>query len=549
MADENLDVTYLINLYNGHQAIAERAASYQLQHIHVRTKLDERIIGWLNNGKDVILTGNPGDGKTHLLRYLNFPANVEFEMDASQKKPEEVLQEWQKCREKGFRFVLAINHAPLRSLAEVAAKDPVFNSLSEMILTPTRNNSTIANFIIYNDEQVSNSAVNDYKANLKIQIVDLSQREILTEEVISSLLSKLYPLAANASCSTGVKQQCGRCPLHDNAQALANSQVQKNLAFMLSLVARRGFHATMRDLVGMLAYILTGGTTCDELWRNNLHENLPDYNNYDFYNLLFQGRSPLFDAIRRTFDPGQYSDPEIDLQLWSGDLNNDWIVPRPTWENSPINNLIALRTAKRRYFFEHSESVVNKYRRMVTGISQEFMDLLNGMDSATAIQNLIEKINLFYAPLSNSMKGNYRDRLYLWNQHRYSIGGQLPGYVAMRSLSSSSFQIYHPKLNPLYEDAVEVRQDHLLFAVRNWMPGDAALRVDWEMFKALWDAKQGMAIEVQPYSILRRLDLFLRSLGSEAGNWSSMETIKWGDYRRRNEVTIKIERRKSVFQD
>jgi len=549
MSEEKLDITYLINLYNGHQSIAERAASYQLQHIHVRTKLDELIIEWLKDGKDVILTGNPGDGKTHLLRYLELPANVEREMDASQKNPDDVLKVWQNCRQKGLRFVLAINHAPLRSLAEVAANDPMFRPLYDVILTPNRSISAIDNFIIYSDEQASHFTNNNNGANLKIQIVDLSQREILTNEIISSLLSKLYPLAANASCASGIKEQCGRCPLHDNAQALANSQVQKNLAFMLTLVARRGFHATMRDLVGLLAFILTGGTTCEELWRKNALEDLPDYDNYDYYNLLFRGRSPLFDAVRRTFDPGMYSDPEIDLKLWSGDVNNDWLVSRPIGENGPLINLSDLRTAKRRYFLEHYEPVANKYRRMVTGISQEFMDLLTSTDSETAVQNLIEKINLFYAPLSKSKVGNYRDRLYLWNQHRYSVSGQLPGYIAMRSLSSSSLQIYHPRLNPLYGDAVDVRQDHVLLAVLNWLPGDAALRVDWEMFKSLWDAKQGMAIEVQPYSILRRLDLFLRSLGSEAGNWSSIETIKWGDYRRRNEFTIKVDRRKSAFRE
>jgi len=315
------------------------------------------------------------------------------------------------------------------------------------------------------------------------------------------------------------------------------------------LVARRGFHATMRDLVGLLAYILTGGVTCDELWRKNVSENSPNYDDYDYYNLLFQGRSPLFDAIRRTFDPGQYSDPEIDLKLWSGELNNNWLVTRPIGQNGPLIDLNGLRTAKRRYFFEHNEPAMNKYRRMVTGISQKFMELLDSMDSEEPVQSLIEMINLFYAPLPNSKVGNYRDRLYLWNQHRYSLGGQLPGYVAMRSLSSGSLQIYHPRLNPAYEGAVEVRQDHVLLAVQNWLPGDPALRVDWEMFKSLWDAKQGMAIEVQPYSILRRLDLFLRSLGTEAGNWSSIETIKWGDYRRRSEVVIKVDRRKAAYRE
>jgi hypothetical protein len=305
----------------------------------------------------------------------------------------------------------------------------------------------------------------------------------------------------------------------------------------------------MRDLVGLLAYILTGGVTCDDLWRKSISGDMPNYDNYDYYNLLFQGRSPLFDAVRRTFDPGLYSDPEIDLKLWSGDMNSDWLIARPVGNNGPLSTFDALRTYKRRYFFENGEAVINKYRRMVTGISQEFIDLLNSTDHELAVQDLIEKINLFYAPLSKSKVGNYRDRLYLWNQHRYSVGGQLPGYVAMRSLNAGSLRVYHPKLNPIYEYSVDVRQDHVLLAVQNWLPGDPALRVDWELFKSLWDAKQGMAIEVQPYSILRRLDLFLRSLGPEAGNWSSVETVKWGDYRQRTEVTIKVDRRKVAYRE
>src|SRR6266540_5375496 len=547
MLEGNLNVRYLINLYNGHQAIAERADTYQLQHIHVPTNLDRSIVDWLKNGEDVILTGNPGDGKTHLLRYLELPAKVERETDASQKTAEEILQAWHKCRQKKHQFVLAINHAPLRRLAQMAAKDPIFEHLYETILSTRRSQSAIDNFVIYSEEQESN-LVNSHTITQKIKIVDLSQREILTDEVIARLLSKLCPLAAAASCVPDMKEQCGRCPLHDNARILAHPQVQKNLAFVLTLVARRGFHATMRDLVGLLAYILTGGVTCEELWRKNSSGDVPNYNDFDYYNLLFQGRSPLFDAVRRTFDPGRYSDPEIDLQLWSGNLNNGWVISRSAGGNGPISVLEDLRAMKRRYFFENEEAPDNKYRRMMTGVGQEFDQLLNNADPEATVSDLIEMINLFYAPLSRSKEGNYRDRLYLWNQHRYSIG-QPPGYIAMRSLSTGSLRVYQPKLNPIYDEAVTVRQDHVLLAVQNWLPGDPALRIDWEMYKALWEAKKGKAIEVQSYSLLRRLDLFLRSLGPVAGNWGPIENINWGDYKKRSVVSIRVSRNKSAYQE
>ena len=47
MSDGVLTVNNLIDFYNGHQAIAERAGASQLRYIHVRTDLDVKILDWL----------------------------------------------------------------------------------------------------------------------------------------------------------------------------------------------------------------------------------------------------------------------------------------------------------------------------------------------------------------------------------------------------------------------------------------------------------------------------------------------------------------------
>src|SRR5690349_13352836 len=106
----SFDIHYVISLYHGYQAIAERVEMELLKQIHLSTDLDKKILEWLQSGWDVILTGNPGDGKTHLLRFLDLPESVERETDASQKQSHELLNQWRTARQAGKRFILAINH-------------------------------------------------------------------------------------------------------------------------------------------------------------------------------------------------------------------------------------------------------------------------------------------------------------------------------------------------------------------------------------------------------------------------------------------------------
>lgn len=535
-------IDYLINLYNGHSAIAERVDTQQLQEIHIQTRLDDKIRQWVEQGYDVILTGNPGDGKTHLMNILAAALqHADYEKDASQRHSHQILEDWHKSKKAKRPFVLAINHAPLRELAEEARLDNEFQYLYEVVLGAETHQSEIEDFVVYSSEQKERFSDID---QTKLILIDLSQRQLLTDEdVIDPLLDKLCKLASSISCESVLPEGCQRCPIKYNVKVLSdkNGVVRSNLKEVLSLVARRGFHATMRDLIGLLAFAITGGVKCEALWLNQ-----EDCNYYDYYNLLYRGRNRLFDALRQTFDPGDYADPKVDMSLWMREIRDGWTIEEPYQPT----DLDALKVLKRRYFFEHQESTKTKLRRVLSDIEREFDDLVQGeWGEHESVERLIEMINLLYAPLKggNGQGQGYRYRLRLWNKHRYSVG-QTPGYFAMRSISSDQLTIYYPELNPKYEQALEINKDHVLLAVRNWLPGDPALRVDWEMYKALAAARQGKLIDVQPYHILRRLDLFMRSLGPEVGRVYSIETVEWSDYRQRAVVTMRVNRRKLTYQ-
>lgn len=540
MPTDQSNIDYLIDLYNGHNAIAERVNTNRLEEIHVSTELDKKINHWLREGRDIILTGNPGDGKTHLMNVVLNGQDVTLEKDASQKHAEEILDAWRESRKAGRPYILAINHAPLRKLAEEAKNYDDFRYLHDMISPTERDKSEIDNFILYNPEQATKLR--------QTVIIDLSQRELLTENVIDPLLNKLCSFASLASCEQVLPQGCDRCPIKYNIRALSNRQIRDNLIKVLSLIARRGFHATMRDLIGLLAFIITGGVSCNELWKENGEGNIPDYDYYDYYNLLYEGgRNKLFDALRQIFDPGEYADSQVDMQLWMDGIKEDWIME----ESHQPKDLKALKVLKRRYFFEHSEPIEKKLTRVMSNTEREFDELVTREEhSQEDVEKLVEMINLFYAPLPSNTGQNqgYRYRLRLWNNHRYSVG-QTAGYVSMRAIEASKLQIYHPRLNPKYDGAIDIHQDHILLAVQNWLPGDAALRVDWEMYQALSAARQGKLIHVQPYHILRRLDLFLRRLGFEVARTSPVEIIEWSNYKQRTVVRMCVDRNRMSYRE
>ncbi len=543
---------YFLDLYNGHSGIAEKASEDNRARIHVDTLLESKITEWLRAGRDVILTGSPGDGKTHLLQQVKADMEqrgreLQTEQDASQKTGEEILLKWKMAQAQGMPFLLAINHAPLRGLAELAKDDPQFKVFHDAIFSnPSK--SEITSFVLYSKEQwvefEKSQQAQGSKANA-LMIANLTHRATLTDKkFVLPLIEKLVGIASNMTCvERDLPPDCTRCPIQYNVKALSNGVVQKHLLAILELVARRGHRATVRDLIALIVYMLTRGVDCKELWQEER-----DFSDNSYYNLAYDpdARGKLFEAIREVFDPGNFADTAVDLDLWNGSkVDATWIDEETV---SQPANLDALRSLKRRYFFESNEKSKVLLKRVLSKTESRFNDLFNEeQDMRREVENLVEQINLFYAPHANKEDYSYRSQLRLWNSHRYSVGS-VPGYFALRFYSAENLELYQPSLNPKYENAMEIHRDHVLLGTRYWLPGDPSLRIDWEMFQALANAANGTPIDVQPYHILRRLDLFLQQLGLLVSNYAPIETIEWSDHARRNVVRLRVNRNERQYE-
>lgn len=103
--EKKVGLQFIRDFYRGTSAYADHVDEELLSYIHLTTKLDEAIIKAAKDGKDIVLTGNPGDGKTHIIRmlkskleHLSTPAVVE--LDASTLSNDQIYQAWLAARKK-----------------------------------------------------------------------------------------------------------------------------------------------------------------------------------------------------------------------------------------------------------------------------------------------------------------------------------------------------------------------------------------------------------------------------------------------------------------
>ena len=168
---------FVRDFYRGSSAYADHVSSEFLSVIHLETKLDDAIVEAALVGKDIVLTGNPGDGKTHIIRLLkgkleNLGKPIHIELDASTLTNEEIYRSWQESRENGIPYVIAINAAVLFSVYQSYPDfQPVKDAYYQM-----------SHSVVFHDETVETS---------NLVVYDLSKREVLTPEILSQAICQL----------------------------------------------------------------------------------------------------------------------------------------------------------------------------------------------------------------------------------------------------------------------------------------------------------------------------------------------------------------------
>jgi hypothetical protein len=485
-------IGFVEKLYRHANSYADRLTDEQLEWIHVDLGLDDFILSEAGEGRQIIITGNPGDGKTFIIQRLRQRLESEFNAvvltDANACTDTEVLAAWRSCDKNKRPFVLAINEWPLFELRRLARQER-FAPVDEAV-------RQVQEALFYGDPPDPRKG--------RVSVIDLNLRNVLASKVTLAAVGKL-------TAERFVNDLDDLDPASVNVIRLRNERVQERVAALLDQVARRGEHTTMRQLMGYVAYLITGGTAA-----NQRHKSQKD-GTFLYANLAFdRGEGPLFDLVRRAFDPARVTHPLYDEDLWRGTTRpEDWLdpndVPVGAASCAEEDRDRCFKLAKRRFFFEHVAGA-----ELLRALPHDESDFDNALTEGVGgdpqlVRDMVLAVNKFFEPDCTKEDD---DKLTLWQSHRYDV--QAPAaFVALYHESADGMTVEGPALASwvdawLDPDLQRVTQ----FALKTSDHHDEQTRllVDRELYLTLQEAAVGLGRSTWSRSVARKVTRFVDEL-------------------------------------
>ena len=503
---------FVRDFYRGSSGYADHIAPERLSLIHLKTRLDSAIIDAAKNGKDIVLTGNPGDGKTHIIRIMK-PAleklgkPIEIVLDASTLSNREIFDTWVNAHDNGKAFVIAINAAVLYSVNKEYGS--AFAPIAEAYRAMT------SSIVFHNEESNPDSVV----------VFDLSKREVLTPEVLAQAITKLT--------SKEHYKECDGCPLHADCvvtrnRALLNGALfQKRLSIVLERVVLQGYHATLREVQSLIAFLLFGNRTCKQLNQTAGNDE------YDIANLVYAGKGGLFDAIRRSIDPVKISHPLWDEKIILNDLEADsWAesykIPAETiaYDN---DELFKLRKRQFYFFNTHGEELL----KILDDDASKFQAFLQQNDKKIA-KELIRKINAFFGsakPSSSEMK--------IWSGHRFDNEPRKV-LISIGTQKASSFRIGRPMLQKNMQAGIEMIPNYVRLEKKDAV--NIFLKIDFDMYLLLSEAERGVPVLFLESDLVKKVWRFIEQLQSFNGIEEDIISINLLDIQNKKRIDVMIDR-------
>ena len=489
-------MSFVRRLYKSIATCSEHHDEEQLRTVHVPTPAESYVRDALCSGRVVFLTGSPGDGKTHMLRLIKAQertrSDFEVILDGNDRSDAEIAEAVTRALREGKGLGVAINQGTLLQVVRTHADRHEWASETlQQLARPLR----------YDDGQKD-----DDKAR-SVVVVDLSLRNNLHPRITRSVLRTLTARVLEG-CDQCLNEEC---PAALNARVLRTPIVEERVVSLLELVGQTGFHATMRDVMAYISFLLFGGRQCSDL-RAYGYAAVPSYAQHAFVG----GQGDLFEAVRR-FDPLQITHPLLDDRLWRGaDTPDEWLGPSRPRDVDPAGTPLPTRwdqfaARKRRALFEHCNGHEILSQTGVHG--DDWHALLYAADADSPVR-YVRMLNRFY---DRDAPGD--QVLYLWVTHRYDA--RPPRYAASRwTIPVDQFQVLRPR-PPVYvrEAFPDYTPDHVLLCHRALRP-EAGLRIDERLFRALSAAAKGLPASFRAGEPEQRIANFMDRLARHVGEQS-----------------------------
>ena len=224
---------FVRKLYRGKNCYSDPLTPEEIEIIHIRSTTEKIISQMLEDRKIIFLTGNPGDGKTYIIKALDAvinKVNAYVETDLSSIEDySEIVEKIKNCYDNGNACIIAANEYPFLKLEKAMGQK--YPEIAEQIRDVKKNS------IVY--------GVPSFECG-QIVVVDLNDRNLLDREK-KTILASVDKLIGLLDESKGINHI-----LDENIQALTNELVREQLLKIFEIIAICGEHFVMRDILGTI---------------------------------------------------------------------------------------------------------------------------------------------------------------------------------------------------------------------------------------------------------------------------------------------------------
>ncbi|NMJ92703.1 hypothetical protein GLT81_00405 [Nanohaloarchaea archaeon] len=487
---------------------AETMSSDERDEIHAQSSMDDFLEEQMEKGRQVVLTGNPGDGKTQYIMRIKKEFEGYYETDASTREPSELVEEWKEAYEKNKKGIIAINDGPL-----------------QQVITDFSNEYEFLQDIQYKMENQLVTRVNDFEnSNEDIVVINMSKRQILSKMIIHQTIKNL----------TNIYDVEGDSNYHIsyNIDMLQDERVKDSLTELLSYLGTYDSEVTMRDLLNFVGYCINGGRK-DE--KRNFSEDLK------YYNLAYEGRGKVFDLFREYLDPEDLTHPYLDSVLWS-EAEEEINAPDSEYDIDEVKKKFLHK--KRAFLFGGKKIEGVNPRDVYKESKDEFMDYSRNEDINTQQkkENLIRRLNRYFLP--NADKNN---ELVLWFTHNFR-SKENEVVISRGDTSTQKFNYLVPQLNPEIEEAMNFRSDHY-FLEYSGETDNPRLKIDENLHKRLNTLELGVPYFMRDERIERRIVNFMENIQKEEISSETHATIRLKDTETGEDKKIKVDDNEYTLTD
>ena len=494
----------------GSNAVAEGLTADEFTSIHLETPLESHLLEMAREGLSIVLTGNAGDGKTHLAKALQRGLKTEsgrfdFAFDAtaimtSKDDVDPVVERWCQAQNAGKAIVLAINQYPLYMLRRKLRH--ALPGISAELERQWKGRLVIGDTVGHPESD-------------SLLLVDLSLRNPLSLDFASRVLRMMLgDSAIRRHADSGEDANFSY-----NFQRLDHPTVQQRIFELFERVISSGHRTTVRELWVLTARLLFGRST---------DHYLPGAPQAWYSQRLFDhdARFPLCDALRRIADPANVSHPHIDKRLEDpgGTSPEQWLVadelpgPLPSPVSTSGHSTDAGKrhrrrflAVKRRFYFEHKDGGPKVFE-LDSASNSRFHDILRHPENDTDhLSELVEAINRCYFPHQFDDIGN---KLCLWIGHRLDEQ-PTKSFVADECIPGDRLCLQRPEPPGKLKDAMPYIPDHLILTATRpdgRIFADGSLRIDAVLFNTLSSIRLGLPRHLINPGELNRLDTFVDRL-------------------------------------